>query len=194
MAYLPIFVDIEGRDCLVIGGGRIALRKVKVLLDFDAAVRCIAPEFSDEMTELARLNDKVTLEIREHTTEDLEGAYMVIAATDDKEVNAAISSYCRAHRILVNAVDDKENCGFIFSSYLKEKNLVAAFSSSGNSPLLTQYLRDREREILTPEMGQLNEVLGAMRDEVMEKYGSEAQRSAVYRAVLEEWLAGQEVR
>jgi len=191
MAYLPVFIDIKDKECLVIGGGRIALHKVRVLLDFEGTVRCVAREFSDALMELAKGNDNLILEEREYTTEDLDRSYLVIAATDRGEVNAEVSKYCREHRIPVNAVDDKENCGFIFSSYLKEQNLVAAFSSSGNSPLLTQYLRDREREIMTPEMGQLNERLGAMRDEVMQKYGSEAERRAVYRAVLEEWLSGQ---
>ncbi len=191
MAYLPVFIDIKDKECLVIGGGRIALNKVRVLLDFEGTVRCVAREFSDALMELAKGNDNLILEEREYTTEDLDRSYLVIAATDRGEVNAEVSKYCREHRIPVNAVDDKENCGFIFSSYLKEQNLVAAFSSSGNSPLLTQYLRDREREIMTPEMGQLNERLGAMRDEVMQKYGSEAERRAVYRAVLEEWLSGQ---
>ena len=104
---------------------------------------------------------------------------MVIAATDDKELNHHIVGICNSKGIMVNAVDQKEDCSFIFSSYIKEKNLIAAFSSGGNSPVLAQYLKSQEKEILTPFLGELNEYMGKIRKRVIEKYDTEEKRKEI---------------
>ena len=109
---------------------------------------------------------------------------MVIAATDDSVLNHEIAEYCKAKDIMVNAVDQKADCSFIFPSYIKEKNLVAAFSSGGNSPVLTQYLKGKEQEILTPFLGELNEYMGQIREKVIAQYGTEAERKRVFKEIL----------
>ena len=78
-------------------------------------------------------------------------------------MNHELSTYCKDHKILVNVVDQKEDCSFIFPSYLKEKDIIAAFSSSGKSPLITQYLKEKEKEVLTPFLGEINDYLGSLR-------------------------------
>ena len=85
---------------------------------------------------------------------------------------------------MVNAVDQKADCSFIFPSYIKEKNLVAAFSSGGNSPVLTQYLKGKEQEILTPFLGELNEYMGQIREKVIAQYDTEAERKRVFKEIL----------
>ena len=109
---------------------------------------------------------------------------MVIAATDDNALNHEIAEYCKANGIMVNAVDQKADCNFIFPSYIKEKNLVAAFSSGGNSPVLTQYLKGKEQEILTPFLGELNEYMGQIRKKVIAQYDTEAERKRVFKEIL----------
>ena len=109
---------------------------------------------------------------------------MVIAATDDNALNHEIAEYCKAKGIMVNAVDQKADCSFIFPSYIKEKNLVAAFSSSGNSPVLTQYLKGKEQEILTQFLGELNEYMGQIREKVIAEYDTEAERKHVFKEIL----------
>ena len=109
---------------------------------------------------------------------------MVIAATDDSALNHEIAEYCKAKYIMVNAVDQKDDCSFIFPSYIKEKNLVAAFSSGGNSPVLTQYLKGKEQEILTPFLGELNEYMGQIREKVIAQYDTEAERKRVFKEIL----------
>ena len=84
---------------------------------------------------------------------------------------------------MVNAVDQKEDCSFIFTSYRKEKNLVAAFSSGGNSPVLTQYLKEKEKPILTPFLGELNEYMGEIRDTVIREYESEDERKRAFQEI-----------
>ena len=85
---------------------------------------------------------------------------------------------------MVNAVDQEADCSFIFPSYIKEKNLVAAFSSGGNSPVLTQYLKGKEKEILTPFLGELNEYMGQIREKVLAEYHTEAERKRVFKEIL----------
>ena len=185
MAYFPMFVDMTERECLIVGGGNVAYRKVIVMLDFGAKVTVVAENICDELRKLtiddiaskdksgsytANKENRITFIKRKFERKDCDGMEMVIAATDDSVLNHEIAEYCKAKDIMVNAVDQKADCSFIFPSYIKEKNLVAAFSSGGNSPVLTQYLKGKEQEILTPFLGELNEYMGQIREKVIAQY------------------------
>ena len=190
MAYFPMFVDLSEKPCLIVGGGKVACRKVKVMLDFGAKVRVVAKEISQELRDLERtLADSEgpkPMEIKRKSFEekDCDGIGFVIAATDDKALNHEIAQYCKVQGIMVNAVDQKEDCSFIFPSYVKEGNLIAAFSSGGNSPVLTQYLKEEEVEILTPFLGDLNEAMGRLRQKVISEYDEENKRKEVLKEIL----------
>lgn len=189
MAYFPMFVDMTERECLIVGGGNVAYRKVKVMLDFGAKVTVVAEDICDELRKLiaddrANKENRITFIKRRFERKDCDGMEMVIAATDDNALNHKIAEYCKAKGIMVNAVDQKADCSFIFPSYIKEKNLVAAFSSGGNSPVLTQYLKGKEQEILTPFLGELNEYMGQIREKVIAEYDTEAERKRVFKEIL----------
>ena len=189
MAYFPMFVDMTERECLIVGGGNVAYRKVMVMLDFGAKVTVVAEDICDELRKLtiddtANKENRITFIKRRFERKDCDGMEMVIAATDDNALNHEIAEYCKAKGIMVNAVDQKADCSFIFPSYIKEKNLVAAFSSGGNSPVLTQYLKGKEQEILTPFLGELNEYMGQIREKVIAKYDTEAERKRVFKEIL----------
>lgn len=190
MAYFPMFVDLSEKPCLIVGGGKVACRKVKVMLDFGARVRVVAKEISQELRYLERTladsEDPKLMEIKRKSFEekDCDGMGLVIAATDDKALNHEIAQYCKMQGIMVNAVDQKEDCSFIFPSYVKEGNLIAAFSSGGNSPLLTQYLKEKEVEILNPFLGDLNEAMGRLRQKVISEYDEESKRKEVLKEIL----------
>lgn len=190
MAYFPMFVDLSEKPCLIVGGGKVACRKVKVMLDFGARVRVVAKEISQELRDLERTladsEDPKLMEIKRKSFEekDCDGMGLVIAATDDKALNHEIAQYCKMQGIMVNAVDQKEDCSFIFPSYVKEGNLIAAFSSGGNSPVLTQYLKEKEVEILTPFLGDLNEAMGRLRQKVLSEYDEESKRKEVLKEIL----------
>lgn len=199
MAYFPMFVDMTKRECLIVGGGNVAYRKVIVMLDFGAKVTVVAEDICDELRKLtiddiasedktssytANKENRITFIKRRFERKDCDGMEMVIAATDDNVLNHEIAEYCKAKDIMVNAVDQKADCSFIFPSYIKEKNLVAAFSSGGNSPVLTQYLKGKEQEILTPFLGELNEYMGQIREKVIAQYGTEAERKRVFKEIL----------
>lgn len=203
MAYFPMFVDLTDKTCLVVGGGEVAYRKVKTLLDFDAKVTVVAESVCPRLAGLAgarnvtsenkmqsacgqdaekadALEQKITICVRPFQKEDCDDRLLVVAATDDKELNHNIAEYCKAAGIMVNAVDQKDDCSFIFSSYVREQNLVAAFSSGGRSPVLTQYLKKKETDILTPFLGTLNEYMGDIRADIISKYDSEEERKRAF--------------
>ena len=220
MAYFPMFVDMTERECLIVGGGNVAYRKVIVMLDFGAKVTVVAEDICDELRKLtiddiasedktgsytankennqtdpdaankennqpdSDAADRITIIKRRFDRKDCDGMEMVIAATDDNALNHEIAEYCKAKDIMVNAVDQKADCSFIFPSYIKEKNLVAAFSSGGNSPVLTQYLKGKEQEILTPFLGELNEYMGQIREKVIAQYDTQAERKRVFKEIL----------
>lgn len=189
MAYFPMFVDMTERECLIVGGGNVAYRKVMVMLDFGAKVTVVAEDICEELRKLtiddtANKENRITFIKRKFEQKDCDGMEMVIAATDDNALNHEIAEYCKAKGIMVNAVDQKADCSFIFPSYIKEKNLVAAFSSGGNSPVLTQYLKGKEQEILTPFLGELNEYMGQIREKVIAEYDTEAERKRVFKEIL----------
>lgn len=193
MAYFPMFLDINKKWCLVVGGGSVALRKVQVLLDFGAYVSVVAWDVGKEIKKLP-----VSVCERHFVTEDMDGVALVVAATDDPEFNHKVAEQARIRNIPVNAVDQPKDCTFIFSSYVKKQNVIGAFSSSGNSPVLAQYLKEETKKVLTDELGTINEYMGSIRSTVKGALATESERKMVYRSVLEELLkrneAGQELQ
>ena len=169
MAYFPMFVNLKDQPCLVVGGGMVAYRKVKVLLDFEARVVVVGENICDKIYEIVKKSNQLELQKK---------------CFEDEELNHHIAGICNSKGIMVNAVDQKEDCSFIFSSYIKEKNLIAAFSSGGNSPVLAQYLKSQEKEILTPFLGELNEYMGKIRKRVIEKYDTEEKRKEIFKEIV----------
>ena len=172
MAYFPMFVNLKNQPCLVVGGGMVAYRKVKVLLDFEARVVVVGENICDKIYEIVKKSNQLELQKKCFEDADCDNMFMVIAATDDKELNHYIAGICNSKGIMVNAVDQKEDCSFIFSSYIKEKNLIA------------QYLKSQEKEILTPFLGELNEYMGKIRKRVIEKYDTEEKRKEIFKEIV----------
>ena len=180
MSYFPMFIDLQDRPCLIAGGGRVALRKVEALNDFGAHITVIAPTILPEIKSL----EGILYQEKSFEEADLEGQDLVVAATDDKELNHKISIACKKRHTPVNAVDQTEDCTFIFPAYLKEGEVVAAFSSGGQSPVITQYLKEKMRPVLTQHLGNLAACLGSLRETVKEKIKTEAQRKKIYQEIL----------
>ena len=132
-AYFPMFVDIKGMKILVVGGGNIALRRVKTLLEFGADVQVIAPELCAGMKELAA-EGKIRSELREYMEGDAESAGIVIAATDSRAVNRAVQEECRHRKIPVNVADDRDSCDFYFPSVVITDEAVIGINSGGEDP------------------------------------------------------------
>ena len=183
MAYFPFMVDIKDMQCLVVGGGRIALHKVKILLGFEVKIKVIAKEICMELRESE--GAYLQLEERAFQETDIEKADFVVAATGDKSLNHHISELCRAKDIPINAVDMKEDCSFIFPAMIQEKDLLIAISSGGQSPAGVAYVKKRIREQIPDFYGEMMESLGAYRDYILKHVDSTERRKEIFNRLLE---------
>ena len=156
----PVNLVLAGRQCLVVGGGNIALRKVEGLLSCGARVRVVAPRIIPELRMLA----EVTFDERRWRLEDLAGVWLVIAATDDPAVNRAVYQAGERERIWVNGADDPANCSFTLPSVVRRGDLQIAVSTGGRSPALASWLRRRLEGEIGPEYSDLLEILATERD------------------------------
>ena len=165
MDYLPIFIQLRGSPAVVVGGGNVALRKVDLLLKAGARVTVIAPKLHDELRALAARGqlDYVALEFHPH---HLDGTSLVIAATDSREVNAAVSAAAKARRLPINVVDDPELSTFIFPAIIDRSPVIVAVGSSGNSPVLARRVRQQIEALLPARLGALARFVGDRRNEV----------------------------
>lgn len=184
MAYFPFFVDIKNKNCLVVGGGKVALRKIEKLVPFGPIIKVVSPEVCNEISNMKDL----TIEFRKFNDGDIDGADFVISATDDKQLNCHIYDLCSKKSILVNTVDDKENCSFIFPALVNKDNITAAVSTGGKSPLTASYIRKRIESIIDSNLSETVEVLGAIRDDIKCEIKTEEQRKQFYQWVLDKSL------
>lgn len=138
MAYFPMFVNIENKKAYVIGGGRVAQRKAKALMKFGADVTVIAREVK------CKFECRVIEDI--YKEEYIADAFIVAAATDDRNVNKKISGFCRKNGIFVNVADSREESTFIFGANIIDENIVIGVSTSGENPSLAKNIRDNIRE------------------------------------------------
>ncbi|KAA8501833.1 bifunctional precorrin-2 dehydrogenase/sirohydrochlorin ferrochelatase [Mediterraneibacter catenae] len=128
--YFPMFIDLTDKKILVAGGGTIALRRIRTLLKFRADIRVIAPELCEELAQLEE-GGKIAAERREYCTPDIDGVQIVLAATDDHEVNRRIWEECRAAGVTVNVADDRSLCDFYFPSIVMTEDTVIGINCGG---------------------------------------------------------------
>jgi siroheme synthase-like protein len=153
-SYYPIFLDIGDRRCVVVGGGQVALRKVKALLEHMASVEVISPELCPELNQLAKRGEIHVLR-RGYQAGDLQNAFIVIAATDDSETNLAVVGEARKSAVLANVVDDTDNSDFILPSYMRRGDVTIAVSTAGKSPALARKIRTRLEVVIGAEYASL---------------------------------------
>ena len=180
MAYFPFMIDMKDKDCLVVGGGRIACRKVSDLLRFGAHVTVVSIGICDEI----RAMQDIRIIEKEYHTEDIFGRFLVIAATDQEDINRKIASQCEERQILVNAVDIKDACSFIFPAIIKKDDLVVGISTGGNSPAGAAFLKEKIEQSIPPYYEKNMEVLGKFRGRVSEEIADPALRKKLYYDLL----------
>jgi len=161
----PVNLLVSGRRCVVVGGGRIAARKIEALLAAGAEVHVIAPELGDEITEWSGAG-RLTADPRPFAEGDLDGAWLVTAATDDPEVNRAVFAAAEARRVWCNATDDPANCSVTLMSVVRRGDLVVTIGTGGRSPALAAYLKDHVTEEMGPEWAELLDLLAEARERV----------------------------
>lgn len=163
MKLYPIYIDLKNKKCLVIGGGKVAERKIDNLLYYGASVMVVSPRVEENIRTWA---DKGLIELhgREFKPQDLEESFIVFVATDDEQINGRVSGLCRERGIMVNAVDDPPHCDFYVPSIVRRNSLVLAISTGGKSPAFARRLRNELEEIITPEYGEFVDMLGEQRE------------------------------
>src|SRR3989338_1217247 len=183
--FLPIFMNVEGRLCVVIGGGEVAHRKASVLLDAGATVKAVAPKFSDAFAG----QHGIERVMGRFQSRHLDGAVLAIAATDDSAVNLDVSQQARARNIPVNVVDNPDLCTFIMPSILDRSPLLVAFSSGGASPVLTRMLRGKLETMIPQGYSRLTAFCARLRDTVKARVAKPARRRIFWENVLEGAIA-----
>ena len=165
MTLFPVFMKLEGRSCLVVGAGTIGEPKIGSLIAAGASVRVVALHATAAVTEWVRTG-AITWEARAFNGADLDNTFMVIAATNSRDLNAAIFHEARQRNILCNVVDDPEYCDFYYPAIVRRGDLQIAISTNGHSPALAQRIR-RELEIqFGPEYGEWLDELGRTRQQL----------------------------
>ncbi|PKM76787.1 MAG: siroheme synthase [Firmicutes bacterium HGW-Firmicutes-15] len=166
MAHLyPIYLQLAGKKCLVVGGGKVAERKVETLLEYEASIRVVSPEAEPN---IQTWSDQGLLDWRRGVfqQQDLDDVFLVFIATGDESINKGITALCREKGILVNAVDDPPNCDFYVPSILRRNSLCVAISTEGKSPLLAGKLRRELEDTIPYEYGEWVDILGDLRDRI----------------------------
>jgi uroporphyrin-III C-methyltransferase/precorrin-2 dehydrogenase/sirohydrochlorin ferrochelatase len=176
MNFFPVFLALNGRRCLVVGGGDVALRKVSLLLKAEAKVTLIAPEICDSITAMASGGAAITLLNRPFEDSDLAGHAVVIAATDNPELNRHLSQLAQSLSVPVNVVDQPELCSFIVPSMIDRSPVQIAISTGGASPVLARALRTRLETLIPSAYGRMAAIADSFRDRVKERFAPEERR------------------
>ncbi len=154
MEFLPVFLRVKDRPCLVVGGGSIATRKTELLLKAGARVTVVSPELSSALTTMVDAGS-IKVEQRGFEADDLDNAVCVIAATDNRELNEAISQQANEQNVPVNVVDNPELCSFIMPSIIDRDPVQIAVSTGGSSPVLARKLRSKLEATIPGAYGEL---------------------------------------
>jgi precorrin-2 dehydrogenase / sirohydrochlorin ferrochelatase len=165
MKYYPVFWNIRDKRCIVVGGGEVAFRKVKRLLDYGAQVSVVSPKLVAELTSLKAENAIEHIAVA-YDIQYIEKAVLIIGATDDEKTNAAVCADARSLGIPVNIVDDPQKCDFILPSIVERGDLTIAISTGGKSPALARHLREELEANYGAEYGVLLNILGSLRPKI----------------------------
>jgi siroheme synthase-like protein len=167
-AYYPIFLNIRRGKCLVVGGGEVALRKVKTLLEYSAEVKVVSPTLCLELGKLKQ-DGSIKASKRNYQKSDSNTAILVVAATDDPKINERVAADARQQRVLVNIVDSPEQSDFIVPSHFKRGDIIIAVSTSGKSPALARKMRNKIEEGFRTEYAQLALLISKIRAELKQQ-------------------------
>jgi uroporphyrin-III C-methyltransferase/precorrin-2 dehydrogenase/sirohydrochlorin ferrochelatase len=171
MNYLPIFIDITQKPCLVVGGGDIAYRKINLLLKANAQVSCVAQACCNGVTQLAK-NNTITVIEKAFEPSDIKSQVLIVSATNDRALNAQVSDLAKNTNIPVNVVDSPDLCTFIMPSIVDRSPIVIAISSAGKAPVLARLIRAKLESTIPNAYGKLAELAGSFRAQVKAKFNN----------------------
>lgn len=183
--FYPVFLDMKKKKCLVVGGGMVAARKVKSLLDCGAAVTVVSPALTAELKEMAAAETIAYLP-EPYNRKHLAGAFLVIVATDEQDTNRMIAADCFARNVLVNVVDIPDLCNFYVPSLVSRGPLSVAISTEGKSPAYARLLREELEQRFSEDHGEFVRFLGEIRPLIMEQVTDSQKRKELFREIAGE--------
>jgi len=181
--YYPIFLDVEDRNVLIIGGGNVCARKAETMLRYGARVTIVSPDFTDEIERWAR-DGALTIKRKAYDERDLDGASIVIASTDDQRVNEQIAADCRARKIPVNVVDVTPLCEFIVPAIVESGSIQIAISTGGKSPAVARTLKEDLQRMVGTEYAEVNDLLGSLRDSAKRVLPTDTDRKHFFDGII----------
>lgn len=184
MRYLPINLDVRDKMVIIVGGGGVAVRKCSVLLDAGARVTVIAPHLDSALAELHR-NGRLHHEARQFRPGDLEGAFLVFAATDNPQVNRSVTDEARARSILANSADGPEYGSFTLPAILNRGDLTIGVSTGGKSPALARVIRNQLETLYGQEYEHALEIMGNLREKLLTEKGNSAYNKQIFNELAE---------
>jgi len=184
MNYLPIFLQLQNRPCLVVGGGKVAARKVALLRRVGADITVVSPSVCEEIGDRASTGDLIYIK-REFRPEDMDGMVLAVAATDDMALNRTVSRLANDHRIPVNVVDNPALCSFIMPSIVDRSPVQVAISTGGASPVLARLLRSKLESLIPSAYGRLAKLVDEFRLRVKERFTDSDQRRYFWENILQ---------
>ncbi|MBM7855577.1 precorrin-2 dehydrogenase/sirohydrochlorin ferrochelatase [Desulfohalotomaculum tongense] len=182
--FYPLYLRLEGEKCLVVGGGKVAERKVKKLLESGADIVVVSPRLTPGLAALKE-QARITHIERECQEKDLQDAFLVFSATDDEEVNRRVAEYCIKNKILVNIVDDPQRCSFFVPAVVRQGPLSVAVSTNGKSPLLAARIREQLENTFGPEYADFLELLGQVRVDLLQRVPEHHKRREVLEKIVQ---------
>ena len=168
-----VTLNLSGTFCTVVGGGQVALRKVQALLAEGAEVTVISPAL---IPELAAMQDRFVWMKNSYKDGLLEGSFLVVAATDQRDINQQIAQWCQENQVLVNVVDSKKESNFIVNAAVKQGDLLIAVSTNGISPAVSRTIRQELEQQYGPEYAIMLELIAQARAEAMKTIKDDAKR------------------
>ena len=180
---LPVFVKLKDKLCVIVGGGKVAQRKAESLIGCGAAVKVVSPLVEKQIKQWASEGFLTWCE-KKFSEDDLNGAFIAFASTDDSSKNEKVVETCNRKGIMVNAVDEPELCDFFVPSVIRRKSLAVAISTEGKSPLLAQRLRKELEQILADEYGEFLEILGEQREKIKQAEPDRQKRKKIFKALV----------
>jgi precorrin-2 dehydrogenase/sirohydrochlorin ferrochelatase len=180
MKYYPVLLDLDDKLCVVVGGGRVAERKVRSLLQVGALVKVISPQLTQSLSRLKE-RGKIIHSQRFYRSGDLHRAFLAIAATDDRRANERVFSQALRQKIPVNVVDDPAHSSFIVPSLVQKGDLLIAISTSGQSPALARALRQKLQKEIGAEYIYLLKLLGAVRKKILSLELGQKRNQVIFR-------------
>jgi precorrin-2 dehydrogenase / sirohydrochlorin ferrochelatase len=183
--YYPIYIDIEERDVLIIGGGNVCARKAETMMKYGARVTIVSPSMTDEIEAWAR-DGRLDLRRKTYEIGDLDGASLVIASTDDPCINARVARDCRRRKIPVNVVDVTHLCEFIVPAIVEQGSIQIAVSTGGKSPALARTLKEDLQKLVGPEYDEVNRLLGTLRAGAKKTLPTDVDRKRFFDGIIAE--------